>query len=277
MANYSTITLCTVLLVLTTLAFASQRLCPQGKIWKPTPGTTWQWQIGESNGNTSAQVQMYDIDMFDVTAETIDALHSQGKIVICYFSAGTYEDWRPDAKQFPASVLGNSNGWPGERWLDIRKETAAAVYTIMTNRFSYGAEKGCDGIEPDNIDGYCNDSGFPLTAADQIYYNTWLANEAHKFNLSIGLKNDLDQIPQLESYFDWALDEQCYQYSECDSLKPFIAAGKAVFGTEYTGNTATFCPYFDNLNYSWLKKKLSLDSWAYFCLTNTTIPPPRCL
>jgi len=197
------------------------------------------------------------------------------KIVICYFSAGTYEDWRPDANQFPASVLGASDGWPGERWLDIRKGTA--VYNIMSNRFSLAAQKGCDGIEPDNIDSYTNNPGFPIKAADQLYYNTWLASEAHKFNLSIGLKNDLDQVPQLVSYFDWALDEQCYEYDECDCLKPFITAGKAVFGTEYTGRTSAFCPYFNDLKYSWLKKKLSLNSWVNYCITNTTIPAPRCL
>jgi hypothetical protein len=36
--------------------------------------------------------------------------------------AGWFEDWRPDVAQFPKPLLGKGHsGWPGERWLDIRK------------------------------------------------------------------------------------------------------------------------------------------------------------
>jgi len=47
------------------------------------------------------------------------------------------------------------------------------------------------------------------------------------------MKNDLEQIPDLISYFDWELNEQCFQYNECDQLLPFIQAGKPVFNIEY--------------------------------------------
>jgi hypothetical protein len=46
-------------------------------------------------------------------------LKSQGVFVMCYFSAGSFEDWRPDAVDFPSEVLGRNNGWPGENWLNI--------------------------------------------------------------------------------------------------------------------------------------------------------------
>ena len=47
------------------------------------------------------------------------------EVITCYFSAGTFEDWRDDADQFPASVIGKAlPEWDGENWLDIR--TAAA-------------------------------------------------------------------------------------------------------------------------------------------------------
>jgi hypothetical protein len=82
--------------------------------------------------------------------------------------------------------------------------------------------KGCDGLEPDNVDAYENDSGFNLTSSNQIAYNTWLAQQAHARDLSVGLKNDLDQVKQLVDHFDWALNEQCWQYKECDALEPFI-------------------------------------------------------
>ncbi len=70
--------------------------------------------------------------------------------------------------------------------------------------------KGFDGVEFDNVDGYANNTGFPLTYADQITYNTWLANQAHTLGLSVALKNDLGQVHDLLPYFDWALDRAVF-------------------------------------------------------------------
>ena len=144
------------------------------------------------NIDTSFNVQMYDIDLFDTPKSTIDTLHGQGRVVICYFSAGSWEDWRPDAADFPANVKGNSNGWPGEKWLDIRN--IAALSPIMQARLDLAVDKGCDGVEPDNVDGYNNKTGFPLTGNDQLTYNRWLADQAHARGLSVGLKNDVEQV-----------------------------------------------------------------------------------
>jgi len=232
-------------------------------IWQPSPGVSWQWQLsGEID--TSFDVEMYDIDLFDTPQSTIELLHENGRIVICYFSAGSYENWRSDTGKFPSSVLGNTlDGWPDERWLDIR--AISQLEPIMMARLDLAVSKGCDGVEPDNVDGYNNDSGFPLTSQDQLHYNIWLASAAHARNLSIGLKNDLDQIPDLVAYFDWALNEQCYQYDECELLRPFTFAGKAVFGVEYQGNSAQFCPYFNNLDFDWLVKELELGPTRTSC------------
>ena len=214
---------------------------------------------------------MFDIDIFDVPTATISSLKSSGKKVICYFSAGSYEDWRPDAKAFPAAVLGKTNGWPGEKWLDVRNITALGP--IMEARLDLAVEKGCDGVEPDNIDGYTNSTGFPLTAADQIAYNKWLAAEAHERNLSIGLKNDLDQVVQLEAYFDWALNEQCFQYNECDALLPFVQKGKAVFITEYSLATSQFCSKANSMGFMAMKKNLDLDASRTVCWNETALAP----
>jgi hypothetical protein len=46
---------------------------------------------------------------------------------------------------------------------------------IMAARFRIYKEKGFDAVEPDNMEGYSNDSGFPLTAAEQLTYNEWVA------------------------------------------------------------------------------------------------------
>jgi hypothetical protein len=231
-------------------------------IWKPKPGTTWQWQLSGTL-DTTVNAQMYDIDLFDNSAAVIAGLQAQGRVVICYFSAGSYEDWRPDAQDFPQAVLGSKmSGWD-ELWLDIR---AQAVRTIMQKRLDLAKSKGCDGVEPDNVDGYSNKTGFPLSAQDQITYNMFLAAEAHKRGLSIGLKNDVDQVKTLEPFFDWALNEECLSYNECNTLAPFINAGKAVFHTEYTPATkAQVCPQTKPLQFSTLIKKLDLDAWFEAC------------
>jgi len=235
----------------------------EGAIWRPLPGTSWQWQL-TGPIDTSIDVEMYDIDVFEVPEATISGLKAAGRAVVCYFSAGSWEDWRPDAGDYPAVVLGNPlGGWPGERWVDVRR--LDLLGPILEARLDLAVSKGCTGVEPDNVDGYQNDSGFPLSATDQIVFNTWLAQQAHRRGLSVGLKNDLDQILDLEPLFDWALNEQCYEYSECGLLQPFIDAGKAVFGVEYDGDELVFCPYFNALEYSWLKKNIELDAWRIDC------------
>jgi hypothetical protein len=202
--------------------------------YKPLKTTTWQWQLQPGSSgelNLDYDVDLYDIDLFDTPQESIDKLHREGKKVICYFSAGTYEDWRDDADEFPKEALGDPlDHYPSERWLDIRHD---GIKPIMLARLDKAKEKKCDGVEPDNIDGYTNDSGFKLTYNDQIAYNTFLAQSAHEKGLSIGLKNDLDQIKDLVSSFDFIVNESCHKYDECDMLKPFISDNKPVFNAEY--------------------------------------------
>ncbi|HJQ08215.1 MAG TPA: endo alpha-1,4 polygalactosaminidase [Candidatus Saccharimonadales bacterium] len=209
-------------------------------IWKPTSAApiSWYWQLQGTISTSPLKASVYDIDGFDNTAATVKALQGNGARVICYLSLGTYEDFRPDKDQFPKAAIGASvDGWPGENWLDVTNPT---VKTIMKARMQMCKDKGFDAIEPDNIDSYQNKPGFPTTAAQQAAYNQWIAETAHSLGLSIGLKNDLDQVPQLVSYFDWALNEECNQYDECETLEPFVKANKAVFNAEYKGGT-TFC------------------------------------
>jgi len=199
-------------------------------VWRPATGTTWQWQLTGSI-DTTLDVAMYDIDLFDTPAATIAALHAEGRVVVCYFSAGTREDWRADAGDFQAADHGRGlPEWDGETWLDVRSRNVRA---IMEKRMDLAVEKGCDGIEPDNVDAYQNQSGFPLSREDQLAYDRWLAEQAHARGLSVGLKNALELVAALEPSFDWALNEECLQFQECGELQPFVAANKAVFHAEY--------------------------------------------
>ena len=232
-------------------------------IWRPSPGTSWQIQLSEPV-DPSVDAQVYDIDLFDTPQQVIDQLHAQGRKVICYFSAGSWENWRPDADQFPREVLGRVLvGWPDEKWLDVRR--LDLLDPLMQARLDLAVQKGCDGVDPDNVDGYANKSGFPLSGEDQLAYNRWLADQAHRRGLSIGLKNDLGQIPELLSDFDWAINEQCFQYEECELLLPFVQAGKPVFGIEYELDQADFCPQATAMNFDFLKKRLELDAWRVPC------------
>jgi len=179
-------------------------------------------------------------------------------------NAGGWEDWRADADQFPEDVIGaNLDGWEGEKWLDIRR--IEVLGPIMEARMDSCKAKGFDGIEPDNVDGFLNDTGFPLTYEDQLRYNIWLANAAHERGLSIGLKNDMDQIADLLPYFDWALNEQCFEYDECETLLPFIDAGKPVFNVEYELETGEFCDRAAAFGFSSMRKSLNLDAWREPC------------
>jgi hypothetical protein len=213
---------------------------------------------------------MYDVDLVDTPQATIDALHTAGRVVICYFSAGTREDWRSDAASFPVADIGNPlPDWPGENWVNVN---SGAVQAIMQARLDLAASKHCDGVEPDNVDAYANDNGLGITAAQQLDYNLFLADEAHARGLSVGLKNDLGQVTSLEPSFDWALDEECLTYNECGALAPFLAAGKAVFHVEYVtqasegpAKAAAVCGQPAIAGFSTLIKTWDLTAWRIAC------------
>lgn len=206
--------------------------------WVPRQGDGWQWQLS-GTVNTGYDVAVYDIDLFETPVATIAALHAAGRRVVCYFSAGSAENWRADYARFAAADLGSGlDGWAGERWVDVR---SANVRAIMKARLDTALAKGCDAVEPDNVDGFepDNRSGLTFTAADQLDYNRFLAAEAHRRGLSIALKNDLAQVAALAADFDFAVNEQCHEYDECDDYAPLVAAGKAVFNAEYAARYRT--------------------------------------
>ena len=235
-------------------------------IWQPAPGTSWQWQLSGTFDDT-IHAQVYDLDLFETSAQTVASLHAQNRRVICYLSAGSREDWRPDAGDFPEEINGRRYiGWPGERWLDIRRIDMLAP--IMESRLDLCAAKGFDGVEADNLDGYQANTGFAITAADQLAYNAWLANAAHQRGLSIGLKNNPWQVDDLLPYFDFAITEDCFAQGWCQQMYPFIAAGKAVFAAEYTDtktDLAEICPQARELQFSLILKQRRLDAWRAGC------------
>lgn len=231
---------------------------------------TWQWQL-QGDINTSYDALYYEIDLFDTPRSVIDALHALNRTVICYFSAGSYESYRDDAADFAAADLGLiMGGYPDERWLDIR---SPRVIQIMQTRMNIAAAKQCDAVEPDNVDGYDNPTGFPLTYEDQIAYNKKLAEYAKSRGLKVALKNDVEQVPDLHPFFDFAINEQCHEYSECATLAPFVDAGKPVFNAEYEAKYKTptgqseLCAASRRLGLSTLVLSDELDdSYRFSCI-----------
>jgi hypothetical protein len=222
----------------TALIDAATDSAPDAPRTAPTRATRWHIDL-EAPVDVTVDVDWFDVDLFDTDRSVVAALHARGRRVVCYFSAGSGEDWRPDYRAIASAALGSAlDGWPGERWLDVR---AASVRTVMRQRLDRAVANGCDGVDPDNVDGYTQQSGFPLRAADQLAYNRFLAAEAHARGLVVGLKNDLDQAATLAADFDFAINEQCFTYNECAALAPFTRAGKSVLQIEY-GTVATLAP-----------------------------------
>jgi len=253
-----------VLALATVLVAASGVAAGAASTWSPSPSD--RFQIDLASTPTTAQLHgaftMIEADEVDTPAATVAAIHGLGKRAVCYVDVGTWESWRPDAKRFPKSVLGKPDaGWAGERWLDIRQR--AVLLPLMKARFAVCKAKGFDAVDPDNVDGQENPTGFPLTVPEQLAYDRSIASLAHADGLKVALKSYASQAPALEASFDFVVDEQCAKYKECRSFSTFVAAHKPVFDIEYTSSLA-FCASLPHGVYG-IAKHLSLDAWVRRC------------
>lgn len=227
----------------------------------PRPGTSWQFQLSGAL-DLSLDVDVYVLDLFDLPDADLDALHAQGRSVVCWLSVGTYEPWRPDAGAFPADVMGAELGTRGERYVDVRD---ARVRELMRDRLELARTRGCDGVAPANVDAFDTGSGLSLSAEEQLAYNHWVAAEAHARGLSVGLVNDAVQASELMPSFDFALVQQCFQFDECELLRPFVASRRAVFHVEYELDVSEFCDAANALDFDSLQKNASLDAFRVAC------------
>jgi len=251
-------------------------------LWQPEVGSKWQIVLLEpikleSDDEEPApdDVDIWDIDMFTNSEETIKALKDMGKKVICYFSAGSYEDYRPDSSKFKLEDMGKElDGWPGEKWLDLSSEN---VRSIMTDRIQIAKDKGCDAIDPDNVDGFQNDNGLDLTSEGSAEFMRFIAGEAAKLGLSTGLKNAGDIIEDVLDVVQFSVNEQCAQYKECETFAQFTKAGKPVFQIEYPDGAPEVKAQDVNKicsrkgesegseNFSTVIKAMNLDGWVQYC------------
>jgi endo-alpha-1,4-polygalactosaminidase (GH114 family) len=259
-------------LALLLLAEASNTGAAHGAVspWSPGPGVRFDVQFDEPFA-LSRPTDVLELDLFDSSPDDIARLKADGVRLVCYINMGAWENWRNDADKFPPQVIGKVyDGWPGERWLDIRAVEVLAP--LLLARLDLCRAKGFDAVEPDNINGHDNPTGFAITRAQQVRFNLWLAEQAHRRGLSIALKNAPDLLPELANVYDWALTEDCFSEGWCADFAPVISAGKAVFALEYTDlnpdwpNTwAKTCAEARSLGITVLLKKRSLDGWLHRC------------
>ncbi len=147
--------------------------------------------------------------------------------------------------------------------------------SLMADRMDLAVSKGCDAVDPDNVDAYDNGGGgFSLTTTDSTDYVQWLATTAHSKGLAVGLKNAGDIITsEVIGEVDFAVNEQCVQYKECGTWTPFITANKPVFHIEYpksapnvpAATQSTTCNNPSASGFSTVLKDMDLDDWLIAC------------
>ncbi len=245
---------------------------------QPTRGVTpppagkvrWDWQIG---ANTDADVtvipgvQLLDLDGFAISAAKVAALKRQGVYTVCYIDAGSWEPDRPDAGRYPEALkLQQDPDWPREYFLDVRDvfRPNSVLAQLLTERLRMCKAKGFDAVEPDNLQNDENVRGGVITARQQVDFNGWIADAAHREGLAVFQKNGPDKILSkdrtghlLVDKFDAMLNEECQQFDECGPLAEYTKRGKLVLNVEYT-ERALDCQLFGALGVSALRKDLGL-------------------
>lgn len=236
--------------------------------WTPraTDRLTWQLQL-QGDLRLLDGIDVYAVD-YTASQYSIDVARAGGAKVMCYISAGSVENWRPDYYDFPSQVIGNSyDGWPGEWWLDVRNIDALAP--IMRARMDLCRSKGFDAIDADNINGFENNTGFGITREQSVAYIKWLANEAHRRGMAFSLKNAESLIPEVLSSVDMLQTESCYLYGNCANAALMTAANKPVFSVEYSEMISeqefqNACYTANNYNFSMIYRNLSLTPYGQF-------------
>jgi len=236
----------------------------------PPPGTPWQIRL---DGGVPDDVvpneggaRIVEVD-WQAPEDLVRWLDEGGVYTVCYLSAGTIEDFRLDAGSFPDEVAGQAlPDWPDERYLDLRR--LDLLGPLWEARLDSCAAAGFDAVDPDNIDSYENESGFPLTEDDAVAAILWLADAAHERGMAIGQKNAPGLTTRLVDALDFAVTEECLTQGWCEEVAAYVDVGKPVLAIEYVEDGATldrWCGEADALGLSLLVTKLDLPGDGVRC------------
>ncbi len=179
-------------------------------------------------------------DLLETSAADFATCAGMGARMLCYFSS-QYEDFRDDAGDFGG--LGPPlDGWPGEFWVDPDDPANLAV---MIARLDIAVEKGCDGVDVDNIDRDGHED-----------YVSQIFTAARERGLLVSQKNAIEKIPLFFDLVDLYQNEQCQEYDECSAYE---SLGRPVHNIEYSP-----CQTFPYL-YSHRKDVEAMDAWEEPC------------
>lgn len=228
--------------------------------------TDVSWQVQLSGAfDATVDASLYYVDVDNLTAPELRALTAQGRHVACYQSAGTYEPWRSDAALFPAEVLGNAVvDYPNERWVDTR---SSVVVSLMNARLDRLKDAGCASVVVANVTNSGMDTGFAVTAAEQMSYLVQLSEQIHQRGLVAGLATAEDRVAEVEPFFDWAYAQDCWVADKCASYSPFVDVGKAVLGVAFGDGTtaASLCAGATGSGINLLVKPQDLGPFRFAC------------
>ena len=240
------------------------KLPPSGKL-------IWDYQIGAGDGASISLpngANLIDVDGFTTSATRVAQLKAQGAYTLCYIDAGSYEPGRPDSASYPSYLkLQQDPNWPAEYFLDVTDvfKPNSILATILRNRFQMCKDKGFDALDPDNLQNDENVSGGKITTQQQIDFNGWVADEAHKIGLAAFQKNGPDKILlkdrtglMMVEKFDGIVNEECQQFGECSSLNEYVNRGKPALNIEYIINPD--CTLSDQLNINTIRRDLGLSA-----------------
>lgn len=250
------------LMVLVLIAVAGSA---QAARWSPPLLSSFDIQLNDPGASAQVpDVSMVELD-HDIDPALLKQVQARGIKTVCYFNAGAWEAYRSDADKFPLDLLGKHyDGYPQERWLDIRALDLLAPF--MRARLDQCKAKGFVAVDPDNVDGFENATGFELTAEDQLKYNHWLAKEAHARGLAIALKNAPSLASALTADFDFIVSESCFAQDFCEEYTEFLLLKKPVYDLEYKDEGMTledFCGNATQLGINAILKRSSSSVDAY--------------
>jgi len=214
-------------------------------------GLKWAIILEQDEPFNSNIADVFVLDLFETPASLVKSLKDQGKIVIAYFSAGSYEPWRPDARLYPKKAIGKKmRGWD-EYWVNLNI-FCLAPGEIDRHRMYLAHIKGFDGVDFDNVDLYQQDSGFNISREDSCHALKMLSFYAHEYDLLCGLKNCSELVPKLVDLFDFSINEQASEYKEQYAYSAFTKLGKPVIEIEYKKPTKPTIDIAKQLKYELL-------------------------
>jgi hypothetical protein len=113
---------------------------------------------------------------------------------------------------------------------------------FLRNRTAIGKQKGCDGIDWDNIDANSATIGVTVTETDRLNFLTSLSAITREAGMVVGYKNLVEQVDTYVDLFDFAVNEECNKYNECTGYQPFIDQEKPVLGIMYNSKCNNLIP-----------------------------------